>query len=52
MVKMQKFVTWIEIASIAYVKTDDFQKDIAEDVEIGFQTPNFEISRHYLKEKN
>ena len=34
-----------------YVKTDDICKDIAEDVEAKFDTSNFEIDKHYLKEK-
>ena len=34
-----------------YVKTDDICNDIAEDVEAKFDTSNFEINKHYLKEK-
>ena len=30
---------------IVYIKTDDIYKDIAEDVEIRFDTSNFEIDR-------
>ena len=36
---------------IVYIKTEDIYKDIAEDVEARFVTSNFEIDRHYLKEK-
>ena len=36
---------------IVYIKTEDIYKDIAEDVESRFVTSNFEIDRHYLKEK-
>ena len=36
---------------IVHVKIDDIYKDIAEDVETRFETSNFEIDKHYLKEK-
>ena len=35
---------------IAYIKTNDLYKDMAEDVETRFDTSNYELS-HYLKEK-
>ena len=34
-----------------YVKTDDICKDVAENVETKFDTSNFEIDKHYVKEK-
>ena len=37
---------------IAYIKTDDIQKDIAEDVEIRFDTSNYELCRSLSKQKN
>ena len=36
---------------IIHVKTDDIYKDIVEDVKTRFDTSNFEINSHYLKEK-
>ena len=36
---------------IAHAKTDDIYKDIAVDVEIRFDTSNFEIDRPFPKEK-
>ena len=32
-----------------YIKTDDIYKDIAEDVEIRFDTPNYELKRRLPK---
>ena len=37
---------------IAHAKTDDIYKDIAVDVEIRFDTSNFEIDRPFPKGKN
>ena len=37
---------------IVHVKTDDIYKDIAEDVQIRFETSNFELERPLLKRKN
>ena len=37
---------------IVHVKTDNIYKDIAEDVETRFDTPNFEIDRSLPKGKN
>ena len=37
---------------IFYVKTEDFYEDIAaDDVEKWFDTSNYEVDNHYLKEK-
>ena len=30
---------------IVYIKTDDIYKDIAEDIEIRFDTPNYELDK-------
>ena len=35
-----------------YIKTDDIYKDIAEDVETRFDTPNYELDRPWAKGKN
>ena len=37
---------------IAYIKTDDFYKDVAEDVETRFDTSNVELGRPLPKVKN
>ena len=37
---------------IAYLKTDDIYKDIAEDVESRFDTSNYELDRPLTKGKN
>ena len=44
MINMQNVVIWI-VSFIAYIKIDDIYKDIAEDVEAGFDTWNFELDR-------
>ena len=36
---------------IVHVKTDDIYKDIAEDVQTRFDTPNFEVDRPSSKGK-
>ena len=36
---------------IAYIKTDDIYKDIAEDIETRFDTSNYELNRPLLKGK-
>ena len=51
MVKKQNFVTWIQ-RFIVHVKTDDIYKDIAEDVETIFDTPNVDIDRPLTQGKN
>ena len=37
---------------IVYTKTDDIYKDIAEDVERGFDASNYELNRPFTKGKN
>ena len=37
---------------IVYIETDDIHKDIAEDVETGFDTSNYELDRPLPKGKN
>ena len=37
---------------IAYIETDDFYKDVAEDVETRFDTSNVELGRPLPKVKN
>ena len=43
---------YMDTGSFFDVKTDDTCKDIAEDVETGFEILNFEIDRPLPKEKN
>ena len=33
---------------IAYIKTDDIYKDVAEDVETGFDTSSYELECNYI----
>ena len=45
--------TFIDTDSfVVYIKTDDIFKDIAEDVETRFDTPNYELDRLLPKRKN
>ena len=37
---------------IVYIKTNDIYKDVAEDVEIRFDTSNYELYRPFSKGKN
>ena len=37
---------------LVYIKTDDIYKDIAEDVETGFDTSNYELERPLPKGTN
>ena len=37
---------------IVYIKTDDIYEDITEDVEMKFDTPNYELNRSLPKGKN
>ena len=37
---------------IVYIKTNDICKDIAEDFETIFNTSNYELNSHCLREKN
>ena len=37
---------------IVYIKTDDICKDIAEDVEIRFDTSNYQLDRALQNRKN
>ena len=37
---------------IVYIKTEDIQKDIGEDVETRFDTSNYEVDRLLPKGKN
>ena len=39
-------------SSTVHVKTEDIYKDIAEDVQTGFYTSNFELDRPLPKRKN
>ena len=38
--------------SLVYIKTEDNYVDIGKDVETRSDTSNYELERHYLKEKN
>ena len=37
---------------IVYIKTDDIYEDIAEDIDTGFDTSNYELNRPLPKGKN
>ena len=37
---------------IVYIKTNDIYKDIAEDIDTGFDTSNYELNRPLPKGKN
>ena len=52
MVKKESCVTWIQIVSFYTKKTDDIYKDITEDVEIRFDTSNYELDTLLPKGKN
>ena len=41
-----------KVRYIKYIKTDDINKNIAEDVEARFDTSNYELDRKLPKEKN
>ena len=47
---MQKFLIWIQTALL--FKTEDFYKDIANDVEKKFDTSNYEYNRPLPTGKN
>ena len=42
----------IKYCFIVYIKTNDNYKDIAEDIETGFDISNYELNRPLPKEKN
>ena len=48
---MSNYVTWSRIASIN-IKTNDFYKDISNDVENRFDTSNYEVNRPLPTGKN
>ena len=52
MVKKKRFVIWMQIVSIVYVKTDDIYKNISEGVETRVDTWNHELDRLLPKGKN
>ena len=46
---MLDYVTWIPIDGfVMHIKTNDFYKDIANDVENRFDTSNYEVIRQRL----
>ena len=47
-------VAWIQenLSFSVYIKTDDIQKDTAEDVETRFDTSNYDLDRLLPKGKN
>ena len=47
-----KYGTKAKLCYIAYIKTDDIYKDIAEDAETRFDTSNYELERPLPKAKN
>ena len=53
MAKNQNCVIWIQaLQFIVYLKTDDTYKDIAKDLEIRYDTLNYELDGPLSKEKN
>ena len=42
---MQNYVTWIQVVFFINIRTEDFYKDIANDVEKRFDTSNYELNR-------
>ena len=53
MAKNQNCVIWIQaLQFIVYIKTDDTYKDIAKDLEIRYDTLNYELDGPLSKEKN
>ena len=53
MAKNQNCVIWIQaLQFIVYIKTDDTYKDIAKDLEIRYDTSNYELDGPLSKEKN
>ena len=53
MAKNQNCVIWIQaLYFIVYIKTDDTYKDIAKDLEIRYDTLNYELDGPLSKEKN
>ena len=53
MAKNQNCVIWIQaLQFIVYIKTEDTYKDIAKDLEIRYDTSNYELDGPLSKEKN
>ena len=56
--KIKNYVTWIKAKSyldtsfIVYIKADDVQKDIAENVAKRFDISNYELDKPLLKRSN
>ena len=51
--KKQNCIVWCcKFCFIVYIKTDDIYKDIAEDVETRFDTPNYEFNKPLPKWQN
>ena len=49
--KIQKKAKLCYYSFIVYTKIEDIYVDIAKDVELRFDTPKYEIKKHYLKIK-
>ena len=47
--KIQNYVTWMQTDSfIAYIKTEDVYKDIADDVQKRVDTSNYEVQCNFI----
>ena len=49
---VQHIIIYYQHIIIAYIKTDDIYKDIAEDVEFIFDNSNYKLGRPVLQGKN
>ena len=50
--RVNKLVTARRKSFVVHIKTDDIYKDIAEDVEIRFNAPNYKLKRTLPKRKS
>ena len=50
--RVNKLVTARRKSFVVHIKTDDIYKDIAEDVDIRFNAPNYKLKRTLPKRKN
>ena len=48
--KMQNWVIWIQ--TVVYIKRNDIYKDIAKNVQTGFDTSNYELDEPLYEGKN
>ena len=46
------YATWIQTSFVIYIKTEDFNEDVADGVEKRFDTANYEVNRPLPTGKN